>query len=150
MGTCVSKSDIRFMETVLRQSEDVEELYDIVERASVIYISRSRNTVIIDSNTFLRNIGVFGGAITINSPDQSSPNFPAIVFKNNYFESNMAYLSGNSIYVRLAKRQESGSCGGVFSSQNYHYQQTGLKIHNGGAATFVCQVVPPNHSDYET
>jgi hypothetical protein len=87
----------------------------------VIYISRTRNTVILESNTFLRNIGLFGGAITINSPDQSSTNFPAIVFKNNYFESNMAYLSGNSIYVRFVKSHLSGFCGGVLSVQNYYY-----------------------------
>ena len=49
----------------------------------------------------------------------------------------MAHLSGNSIYVRLVKSQESGFCGGVLSSQNYHYKQAGLKIHNGGGASFL-------------
>ena len=59
---------------------------------------------------------MFGGAITINSPDFSSSNFPAIVFKNNYFEHNMAYLSGNSIYVRFVKNQEESNCAGVLST----------------------------------
>lgn len=117
MGTCSdNQKDIRFMETVLRQSEDVEELYDLFERISVIYISRPRNSVLFDSNIFSRNIGMFGGAITINSPDLSSSNFPAIVFKNNYFEHNMAYLSGNSIYVRFVKNQDESNCGGVLST----------------------------------
>jgi hypothetical protein len=62
----------------------------------------------------------------------------------------MAYLSGNSIHVRVVKSQESGFCGGVLSYQNYHYKQAGLKIHNGGGATFVCQVVSRSHSDFET
>ncbi len=54
----------------------------------------------------------------------------------------MAYLSGNSIYVRIFKASDSGSFGGILLAQNYHYQQAGLKIHNGGAGTFICQTIP--------
>ncbi len=48
---------------------DLDEFFDDFERLGLIYISRNKQKVIIKDNYFSKNIGTFGGAITINSPD---------------------------------------------------------------------------------
>ena len=68
----------------------------------LIYISRNKDSVIIEGNQFNRNIGLFGGAITINSPDWRY-NKAVNIILNNKFTQNMAYLSGNAIYIRNTK-----------------------------------------------
>jgi hypothetical protein len=52
------------------QDDDIEEFFDKFERLSVIYISRNKKSMIFTNNAFDSNIGTFGGAITINSPNQ--------------------------------------------------------------------------------
>jgi hypothetical protein len=44
-------------------------MFEQYERLGLIYISRNKDVVVIKDNTFKKNIGTFGGAITINSPD---------------------------------------------------------------------------------
>ena len=56
--------------------------------------------VIIKDNTFKKNIGTFGGAITINSPDWNQGKQPHVLIKRNSFTQNMAYFGGNAIYIR--------------------------------------------------
>jgi hypothetical protein len=48
---------------------DIDSFFEQYERLGLIYISRNKDVVIIKDNTFKKNIGTFGGAITINSPD---------------------------------------------------------------------------------
>jgi hypothetical protein len=56
--------------------------------------------MIIKDNNFSSNIGTFGGAITVNSPDWKNGDMPHVVIVNNQFSGNMAYFSGNAIYIR--------------------------------------------------
>ena len=48
---------------------DIESFFEQYERLGLIYISRIKDVVIIKDNIFKKNIGTFGGAITINSPN---------------------------------------------------------------------------------
>lgn len=48
---------------------DIESLYNKFERLSPIYISRNRDKMIFAGNRFENNIGTFGGAVLVNSPD---------------------------------------------------------------------------------
>lgn len=79
---------------------DLDTFFESYERLGLIYLSRSKDTVIIKGNTFQDNIGTFGGAISINSPDWIGGRQPHIVIKGNMFQGNMAYFSGNAIYIR--------------------------------------------------
>lgn len=49
--------------------DDIDKYFDKFERMGLIYISRNKQPIIISKNTFKTNMGTFGGAITINSPD---------------------------------------------------------------------------------
>ena len=58
-------------------------------------------------------MGLFGGAITINSPDFSQVNSadpsskkPFIILSGNTFTKNMAYLSGSAVYIRFTRRSD--------------------------------------------
>lgn len=104
-----------------------------LEKHSAIYIGRPEWPMRFEQNTFSGNVGFFGGAISINSPvfknitepslvlnpnvtqftsaekTTNSENFnnvlnqPVIVFSENTFSENQAYLSGNAIYVRYTQ-----------------------------------------------
>ena len=106
----------------------LDELYDMFERHSAVYISRNTMPVIFKDNTFEENIGLFGGAVSINSPNWSevdpldtSPDLmtvpsaskPYIIFKDNTFNKNMAYFSGSAVHIRHVKLEEKPleSCG---------------------------------------
>lgn len=58
---------------------------------------------------------MFGGAITINSPDFQNSKKPFVITSNNTFTKNMAYLSGSALYIRNTKRDDQKNlwCGGV-------------------------------------
>lgn len=93
---------------------DIETYYDTFEKLSLFYISRNRAAILIDTNYFTKNIGTFGGAITINAPNWSYGKFPLVYIQGNIFQGNTAYISGNSIYVRLVKGSgPTNYCGGV-------------------------------------
>lgn len=55
------------------------------ERMGVVYISRNKQQVIIRDNTFKYNIGTFGGALTINSPNWVTGDSPFVLIYNNKF-----------------------------------------------------------------
>ena len=55
------------------------------------------NYIVFEDNTFDSNIGMFGGAIHIHQ--QSDDNLP-VVMRNNVYNKNMAYFSGNAVYSR--------------------------------------------------
>jgi hypothetical protein len=63
-------------------------------------VSRNKNLILIKGSTFTQNIGSFGGAITIDSPDWSDGSQPHVVLHANTFDKNMAYFSGNAVYIR--------------------------------------------------
>lgn len=135
------KQDRRLLETVLTQAEDVEDLYDEFERLAIIYISRNKQRMIFKENTFTRSMGTFGAIITINAPDWSSGFSPVAYLQSNFFEENMAYLSGNTVHVRGTKSSESLFCGGVFIDSDQYSRLASPKIHNGGGASFVCKTI---------
>ena len=67
--------------------------------------------MIFRNNTFSDNLGIFGGAIFVDSPNlqankayeslYAAPNLrPVIVVKDNFFWRNSAYSSGNAVYLR--------------------------------------------------
>jgi hypothetical protein len=56
--------------------------------------------ILIKGSTFTQNIGFFGGAITIDSPNWRGGNQPHVVLHSNLFDKNMAYFSGNAVYIR--------------------------------------------------
>ena len=91
-------------------------LFSEFERhAGAVYISRPVKPVIFYNNDISENIGLFGGAIAINSPNFDfkdadgadsafsakvpSSERPYLLFAENKFEKNMAYMSGNAIFV---------------------------------------------------
>jgi hypothetical protein len=53
--------------------------------------------IIFENNHFEGNIGMFGGAVHIHFTNDSHV---PVVFKNNTYTKNMAYFSGNSVYVK--------------------------------------------------
>lgn len=112
----------------------------------MIYISRNSDKVVIWDNYFASNIGTFGGALTIDSPNWSFGYSPVIVISKNTFKENMAYVSGNAIYIRSRRNVTSDQyCGGVVLDENIFKNNLGLKTSNGGAATFICSNI--NQSD---
>jgi hypothetical protein len=123
----------------------------VFERLSTIYISRNIGVMIFASNKFERNVGTFGGAISINSPDfqygySNNNNLlrPLVIIADNIFNKNMAYFSGNAVYIRntLPMRDLHKLCVGVLTTGNYFGYNIGLKKHNGGAMTIVCDIIP--------
>lgn len=97
--------------------------------------------MIIKDNQFYDNIGTHGGAISINSPNNQWRNKATLVIDNNSFYRNMAYFSGNAVYIRLTRNRDlidSVCGGGVLLTSNHFENNIGTKIHNGGAVSIVC------------
>ena len=81
-----------------------EEDFDTFERLSVVYISRPKAPVIFTNNFLRDNLGTYGGALTINSPDLTEGSHSSyLVLKGNLFERNTGWVSGNSVYVRATR-----------------------------------------------
>jgi hypothetical protein len=132
-------------------SDDIDSYFDKFERLGLIYISRNRGMMYIRGTRFWRNIGTFGGAITINSPDWKNGNKPYVVISECIFDNNMAYFSGNAIYIRNTMRMKNllEVCSGVFIEKSIFNQNIGTKIHNGGAIAAVCTYLDKvEHDDY--
>ena len=89
----------------VNEDDDIDSYYDLFERLSLIYVSRNRGTIIIRDNNFTGNIGTFGGAISINSINKQASSSPVIIIQSNTFNNNMAYFSGNAIYIRMTKNE---------------------------------------------
>ena len=87
-----------------------------LEKYSPIYVSYHENPFVIINNVFEQNVGLFGGAVTFDSPNFVSGDFgsstgtnvlyrPYIVIQSNVFSLNQAYLSGNAVYVRSTRQE---------------------------------------------
>jgi len=67
-----------------------------LETYSTIYIEENVKPVVFDNNIFRSNMGVSGGAISINNPDMRKPKDAVpqafTILKDNTFENNQAYL----------------------------------------------------------
>jgi hypothetical protein len=64
--------------------------------------------MVIKNNVFTNNIGTFGGAISINSPNFAFGKLPFVAIRDNQFMNNMAYFSGNAIYIQ--EHNEKAKC----------------------------------------
>ena len=104
-------------------------------------------------NDFQDNIGLYGGALNIDSHDYGDKQLaynaskPYIIIDSNKFKRNMAYIAGNAIYVRLTQRigneEEAGHVcgGGVLIRNNGFFKNIGLKKTNGGAVSILCSLL---------
>jgi len=70
-------------------------------------VARNLDLILIKGSKFIQNIGFFGGAITIDSPNWIEGNQPHVVLHSNTFDKNMAYFSGNAVYIRPTMQFES-------------------------------------------
>ena len=68
--------------------------------------------MIFTNNVFSHNVGIKGGAISIDRPNftteqrlAAAQQPPAIVLEGNEFKNNQAYLSGNAVYVRNVRNR---------------------------------------------
>ena len=67
----------------LEERLSMASLYNTFERhAGAVYISRPTKPVILTRNTFKENIGLFGGAVSINSPNFAALEDPGAVSSN--------------------------------------------------------------------
>ena len=68
---------------------------------------------------------------------------PYILIIGNTFVGNMAYFSGNAIFIRSTKlvSNEQEICAGSFLDKNIFNQNMGMKAHNGGALSAVCSYI---------
>lgn len=73
---------------------------------------------------------------------------PKILFWNNTFEHNQAYLSGNAIHVRFTRQLESPDektsiCGGMLHAERNTFKENLAisQISHGGAISLVCDYV---------
>ena len=99
--------------------DELNLFFDAFERLGVVYVSRNRKAMIVKDSKFTNNVGTFGGAITINSPNWQEGITPYVAIINNQFSNNMAYFSGNAIYIRSTVTKLKAStlnCGGVHLS----------------------------------
>jgi hypothetical protein len=94
-------------------------------------------------------MGLFGGAVTINSPDFSSVTSidpssmkPFVILSGNTFTKNMAYLSGSAVYIRMTRRsdQKNYYCGSVLIQDDTYSQNFGTKV-SSGTVSIVCDTV---------
>lgn len=79
----------------------MDSLFIEYERLAVVYISRNKDVILVRDCQFSNNIALHGGAITINSPNwQNNKTAPNVVITKSTFSNNMAYFSGNAIYIK--------------------------------------------------
>ena len=148
-----TKTDLNFFTSGYRYLDDVDSFFDKLERMSVIYISRNKKPMYFKQNRFWRNTGTFGGAITINSPNFQTSGRPYLVITENTFEQNMGLMGGNAIYIRntIRKIDQGMVCAGGYIENSIFNQNIGLKAHNGGAVSAICDYLDnPYHDDYSS
>jgi hypothetical protein len=83
--------------------DNPDDYFDMFERLSTIYISRNLMMMYFKNTRFWRNVGTFGGAITINSPNFRRTQRPFVVISGCKFENNQAFFGGNAVYIRSTK-----------------------------------------------
>jgi hypothetical protein len=112
--------------------------------------------VIFDDNVFEGNVGLVGGAVSIDTPNFNISDYssrfpvkpwlrPATVFHKNVFERNQAYWSGNAVHLRSrrlkdAEDEENQVCGGGFHLQYNQFVNNSavLVSTTGGAVSVEC------------
>jgi hypothetical protein len=62
-------TDLNFFTIGRNPNDDIDNSFDILERMSVIYISRNRYMILISNCQFITNSGTFGGTVTVDSPN---------------------------------------------------------------------------------
>eukprot|EP00347_Sterkiella_histriomuscorum_P022241 403331176 len=137
----------------ISKNDNFYSYFERFERLGLIYVSRPSQPVIITNSIFLNNIGTFGAAITINSPNWIKGYQPYIYIKGNTFTGNMAYLQGNAIFIRntFIIANQSSICAGVHIEDSQFYQNIGMKNHNGGAVSGVCYyITATSHDDLQS
>ena len=107
------------------------------------------------NNVFSHNLGIKGGAISIDRPNfvteqrlAAGQQPPVIVLEGNEFKNNQAYLSGNAVYVRSVRNRTGTDeteevCGGGFYARGNTFFNNSAVIHssNGGALSLECEFV---------
>ena len=110
------------------------------------------------NNNFSENIGTLGGAMQIMSPNfEANANsnvtnsHPYVYMSENSFKNNMAYFSGNAMYLGHTVNRFTdfkdylNMCGaGVHIDSNLFEANIGLKRHNGGAIRHICHEYSTN------
>ena len=84
---------------------------------------------------------MFGGAVTITSPNfYQAVDFVTLV--SNVFRDNMAYISGNAVYVRMTKTDQSRNniCGGITIQDDKYLSNFGTKV-TSGTVSLICDTV---------
>lgn len=122
--TCTKDYEYRYLFKELfdpQKGIDETEMALIFEQVSPIFIFANAGPILIHNSTFRDNIGTTGGAINILAPNfnfnrnpktlnvtrHMNNSLPVVMIKENRFERNMAYFSGNafSIINTLAYRR---------------------------------------------
>ena len=90
----------------INHEETRQVLFDNFTTMSPIYIADTDSKYIVfQNNSFDSNVGLHGGAIQIdhakvaNSSTSINEAAPFVMFKNNQFTRNIAYLEGTAIYI---------------------------------------------------
>lgn len=107
-----------------------------------------------EDNDFESNTGLFGGAISIDTPDfandieDSDQRHPYILLKDNKFNLTQAYMSGNAVYMRSTRQRSVVNetmqvCGAGLTVYNNTFTDSVPIIHasNGGAISLECDFV---------
>ena len=137
------------------RSAHPEEYYHKLEKHTTIYISKTLRKVILRGNRFEKNIGTYGGAVVIDSPKLSGSNLingindGVVILKGNTFIGNMAYMSGNAVYINLVSQWVHSGCGGVYDEGNTYQQNFGGKRSQGGAIFIQCSSVSPTDASFD-
>jgi hypothetical protein len=108
-NTSFLKKFVNFLNYYDPDVQDAE-LRDNYTTQSPVYIKGSKNEkIIMTDNVFEDNIGLSGGALHIdmklstednNLPSSLYSYSPFVFLKGNRFERNMAFFSGNAIYIK--------------------------------------------------
>ena len=108
---CDGDGGSRFFTDYLNSfTEQVSETLTQLENYTPIYIADNEGPMLFIKNTFKNNTAIFGGAVSIDNPNfqtEKRPNSkqqdPAVIFRDNLFSNNQAYLSGNALHVRYTR-----------------------------------------------
>jgi len=115
--------------------------------------------MIFDSNVFKENLGLMGGAISINSPNaqqsqqrnRKAIESPVIILTGNTFDSNQGYIIGNAVSVRyrwnrneVSTQKANTVCGGGFYATSNEFFNNTAVLHSsaGGAISLTCDFYP--------
>ena len=79
-------------------------LHEVTNSQSPIIIrDQIEGNIIISDTTFQNNTGLNGGAIEIRNSNKFETDHIGVIMKHNNFNKNMAYFSGNAVYIENYK-----------------------------------------------